>query len=111
MNAPIPAKRNVVNTARTWFLPISFRREASRLIYTEHALRGRIKASKYCTLLTGCEFVNQISEDTPQIEYIDEMGELHILESQWLVGADGKTGIVRKYFLEEKAGVKQVEGV
>jgi 2-polyprenyl-6-methoxyphenol hydroxylase-like FAD-dependent oxidoreductase len=39
------------------------------------------------------------------------MGELHTLEGQFLVGADGKTGIVRKYFLEERAGIKQVEGV
>lgn len=51
-----------------------------------------------------------MAEEPPKIEYSDYRGELHHITGQWLVGADGKVGVVRKHFLEPTAGIKQEDG-
>lgn len=76
----------------------------------EHALRRRIECSKWCTLRTKCEVVSQLSDDPPTVEYTDETGSSRQIRGQFLIGADGKVGIVRKYFLEPTAGIRQEEG-
>ena len=47
----------------------------------------------------------------PTVEYVDSQGSRQKVQGQWLVGADGKTGIVRKRFLEPTAGIQQQAGV
>ena len=44
------------------------------------------------------------------IRYKDQDGSARSVRCSWLVGADGKKGVVRKYFLEPSAGVKHVDG-
>lgn len=53
---------------------------------------------------------SRLSEDPPTIEYVDHDNKAHRLTSQWLVGADGKAGVVRKHFLEPSAGIRQEYG-
>ncbi|KAI8155862.1 3-(3-hydroxy-phenyl)propionate/3-hydroxycinnamic acid hydroxylase [Colletotrichum sp. SAR 10_70] len=50
-------------------------------------------------------------EVPPTVEYLDSQKSRRVIRGQWLVGADGKTGIVRKHFLEPTAGIKQEAGV
>ncbi len=61
-------------------------------------------------LWTGCRVVGMLCDDPPTVEYIDEHQRKRQLRSQWLIGADGKVGIVRKHFLEPTAGIKQNPG-
>ncbi|KAI8176867.1 hypothetical protein K4K48_004435 [Colletotrichum sp. SAR 10_66] len=50
-------------------------------------------------------------EVPPTVEYLNSQSSRRVIRGQWLVGADGKTGIVRKHFLEPTAGIKQEAGV
>ena len=45
-----------------------------------------------------------------RVWFKDESGERVSVRCSWLIGADGKKGVVRKHFLEP-TGVKQIEGV
>lgn len=46
------------------------------------------------------------------ITYLDlESNVKNQIKTQWLIGADGKRGVVRKRFLEPKAGIKQGDGI
>ncbi|KAH8899818.1 FAD/NAD(P)-binding domain-containing protein [Thozetella sp. PMI_491] len=76
----------------------------------EYALRREIERSEYCTLRTGCRVLSQSGEDPPSIEFLDEAGARNQLKGHWLIGADGKVGVVRKHFLEPTAGIKQEIG-
>jgi 2-polyprenyl-6-methoxyphenol hydroxylase-like FAD-dependent oxidoreductase len=52
-----------------------------------------------------------LSEEPPTIEYTDSRnGTSYQIKGQWLIGADGKVGIVRKRFLEPVANIKQEVG-
>jgi 2-polyprenyl-6-methoxyphenol hydroxylase-like FAD-dependent oxidoreductase len=42
-----------------------------------------------------------------QVSYQDEDQQVQTITCKWLIGADGKKGIVRKHFLEPTAGIKQ----
>ncbi|OAA53199.1 Monooxygenase, FAD-binding protein [Cordyceps fumosorosea ARSEF 2679] len=75
----------------------------------EKALRSRIEASSCCKLLTGSTVMERVSEEPPRIQFQDSSGATHEVEGQWLVGADGKAGVVRKKFLEPN-GIKQEAG-
>ena len=44
------------------------------------------------------------------MEYKDDNCQQHVIRGQWLIGADGKIGVVRKHFLEPSAGIRQEEG-
>lgn len=77
----------------------------------ENALRDKVLESPRVTLLTGCTVTARPVEDPPTVEYSDPQNNLCRVTSQWLVGADGKVGIVRKHFLEPTAGVRQEEGI
>lgn len=50
----------------------------------------------------------QDGED-PIINYTDENGISQVLVGSFVVGADGKRGVVRKEFLEQSAGIRQVD--
>ncbi|KAF9869768.1 FAD binding domain-containing protein [Colletotrichum karsti] len=89
-------------------LPEGFLQNQPKL---EHALRCGIENTSYCSLRTNCTVIGRPSEVPPAIEYLDSQKSLRMIRGQWLVGADGKTGIVRKHFLEPAAGIKQEAGV
>lgn len=72
----------------------------------ERALRDAITTLSSSTFRSQCT-VQSISEDAERVvvEYVDGQGTLRKLSGAFLVGADGKTGYVRKKYLEPK-GVK-----
>lgn len=76
----------------------------------EKVLRKKIQASPHCQLVTGATVTTRVSEEPPRIEYRDTSDVTHQVEGQWLVGADGKAGVVRKQFLEP-SGIKQEPGL
>jgi len=79
----------------------------------EAALRNAlVSRSKYCTLRQGCEVIARPSTVPPIVEYIETATkQKKQLKGLFLVGADGKMGVVRKHFLEPEVGIKQVAGV
>ncbi|RYP38409.1 hypothetical protein DL766_000987 [Monosporascus sp. MC13-8B] len=77
----------------------------------EAAMRKKVGESPYCDLRSGCEVTEREQSDGGVVvTYKTRNGTVGSLEGAWLVGADGKRGIVRKNFLE-KTGIKQVESV
>lgn len=62
-----------------------------------------MRATPSSDLRSGCE-LTAISEDKDwvYIEYLDMSGTQRRLRSRFLVAADGKTGFVRKHYLEPK---------
>jgi len=77
----------------------------------ERELRAVISSLPTCELRSGCEVVGRTEGDGYTIvEYIDETGVSKLVRTSWLVGADGKRGIVRKKFLEPE-GIKQELGL
>lgn len=71
-----------------------------------------MEASEYCELRSGCEVTGRRELDEGIIIiYVDAEGKETEIQCDWLVGADGKRGIVRKHFLESTAGIKQVDGL
>ncbi|KAI0429796.1 hypothetical protein F5Y09DRAFT_342339 [Xylaria sp. FL1042] len=78
----------------------------------ELAMREKLNSSQYCQLRCGCTVTGRKQDDTKIIaEYTDTEGKTKSICGSWLVGADGKRGIVRKHFLETSAGIRQVNGV
>ena len=69
----------------------------------EQAIRDRIASHQHSQLRTQCT-VNGISEseDRVTVRYIDASGQQRSIQALFLVGADGKTGYVRKKYLEPK---------
>lgn len=79
--------------------------------YVEAALADLIDASQFCSLRRSCVVEDQeFQSDRMIVRYTDQDGNKQSLRCSWLVGADGKKGVVRKHFLEPSAGVKQVDG-
>ncbi|KAF5678531.1 monooxygenase [Fusarium denticulatum] len=77
----------------------------------EIALRKAIEQSEYCSLRTACEVIARSEQDPPVIDFNDSQGTRQQIKGQWLIGADGKLGIVRKHFLEPTVGIKQQDGI
>ena len=88
----------------------------------EKALRDAIAHSKFCELRVGCEVRDRTEGgDGVVIEYVESLQDTETekikqreqvnrqLRAQWLIGADGKKGIVRKRFLEPH-GITQQSG-
>ena len=69
----------------------------------ERALRDAIKTLPASLFRTGCSVLS-VSEDPERVivEYTDSQGATRKLSGAFLVGADGKTGYVRKRYLEPK---------
>ena len=69
----------------------------------EKAIRDTIAENPYSHLRSRC-LVTGISEDEDRvtIQYVDSAGQSKTIQSKFLVGADGKTGYVRKKYLEPR---------
>jgi 2-polyprenyl-6-methoxyphenol hydroxylase-like FAD-dependent oxidoreductase len=76
----------------------------------EKALRREVNRSNLCDFRTGVNVskIKQMGETGVEIHYTTADGSEDSVRSRWLIGADGKKGVVRKDFLEPIAGVKQV---
>lgn len=82
------------------------------IIHAEFYLRQLIEKSPFCTLHTGCEVVGrEENADNIKVRYLDRNRAKQELRASWLVGADGKRGVVRKRFLEASAGIRQEKGI
>ncbi|GME35055.1 hypothetical protein Z518_01969 [Neofusicoccum parvum] len=78
----------------------------------EQALRNQIQASPYCQLRSSCKVVSrQELSDSVIVGYEEGGAGLKHLKGSWLVGADGKRGVVRKQFLEPAANIRQETGL
>ncbi|GAW15340.1 hypothetical protein ANO14919_047490 [Xylariales sp. No.14919] len=76
----------------------------------ELAMREKLNNSQYCELRCGCTVTGRTQEGTDIIaEYTDTKGQPGSIRGSWLIGADGKRGVVRKHFLEPSAGVRQID--
>ncbi|KAJ5267201.1 hypothetical protein N7478_010009 [Penicillium angulare] len=90
-------------------LPTTILQSQPRL---ERALRDMIAASDYCTIQSSCEVMNRNEDaDGVTVYYKNAEGNDCQVRASWLVGADGKRGVVRKYFLEPTAGIRQEAGI
>lgn len=69
----------------------------------EKAIRDNISDSHYSQLRSRC-LVTGISEDehSVTVQYVNADGQTKSIQGKFLVGADGKTGYVRKKYLEPK---------
>ncbi|EED14951.1 conserved hypothetical protein [Talaromyces stipitatus ATCC 10500] len=77
----------------------------------EREIRNLLRTIPSCSLRIGCEVLNRVEKDNvTEIEYLTPEGDRKWIRTSWLVGADGKRGVVRKKFLEPE-GIKQVDAV
>jgi 2-polyprenyl-6-methoxyphenol hydroxylase-like FAD-dependent oxidoreductase len=77
----------------------------------ERELRKRIVELSSVDLRIGCEVLDRTEEEAGVVvKYKDEEGNVSLIRTSYLVGADGKRGIVRKKFLEPE-GIKQEVGL
>ena len=77
----------------------------------EQILREQIASSSFSQLRTKCKVVARKElEDAVEVSYEDPEQKIRTLRCRFLVGADGKKGVVRKHFLESR-GIKQETGV
>ena len=84
----------------------------------EKVFREEIEGSQYCELRVGCEVTDrEETENGVIVEYVRAPQDWSApkterapqqIRAQWLVGADGKTGVVRKRFLEPHGITQQV---
>ncbi|KAH8655231.1 hypothetical protein BX600DRAFT_500470 [Xylariales sp. PMI_506] len=76
----------------------------------ETALREKVNELPFCDLRVGCTVVDrELSDADVVVTYNTVDGSSRSIRGKWLIGADGKKGIVRKHFLEKSAGIKQVD--
>ena len=74
----------------------------------EKAIRDQIQRTPSCNLRTEAT-VTGVNEDEyyAYVEYVDAQGSTHRIKAPFLVGADGKTGYVRKMYLEPRGIVME----
>ncbi|KAL2855330.1 hypothetical protein BJY01DRAFT_243298 [Aspergillus pseudoustus] len=90
-------------------LPTTILQSQPRL---ELALRDLVTASDFCTLYPSCEVVRREENDEGiTVHYLDQDEKPCQVRALYLIGADGKRGIVRKGFLEKSAGIRQEPGI
>ncbi|GFF24354.1 3-(3-hydroxy-phenyl)propionate/3-hydroxycinnamic acid hydroxylase [Aspergillus udagawae] len=78
----------------------------------EYFLRQLVASSEHCTLQSSCEVIGRDEHaNGVTVHYLDSEKTPSQIHAAWLVGADGKRGIVRKHFLEPSAGVRQEPGI
>ena len=69
----------------------------------EKAIRDNLKKLPMSELRGGSSVVAiDENEESVCVDYQSSTGEIHKLRAPFLVGADGKTGFVRKKYLEDK---------
>ena len=77
----------------------------------EREVRNVLKEMNSSELRTGCEVLSREEEEGfITVEYKTHEGQMKSIRTSWLVGADGKRGIVRKKWLEPE-GIKQESGL
>lgn len=80
------------------------------LIEVELKMREKLVNSRYCELRCGCTLTRRKQNGTDIVaEYTNAEGQRKTIRGSWLIGADGKRGVVRKHFLEPTAGIRQVD--
>ena len=68
-------------------------------------------ASQFCELRRGCSVeTHELLAKAMTVGYTDEQRQNKTIKCSWLIGADGKKGVVRKKFLEPNVGIKQEVG-
>ncbi|KAL2866514.1 putative monooxygenase [Aspergillus lucknowensis] len=79
----------------------------------EYYLRQLVNSSEYCSLRPGCEVIGRTEHPNGlTVSYLPPNSkETQQITASYLVGADGKRGIVRKHFLELSAGIRQEPGI
>ncbi|KAL3466165.1 hypothetical protein BJX64DRAFT_284744 [Aspergillus heterothallicus] len=101
----IPLKTDILEHA----LPTTILQSQPRL---ELSLRDLIKTSEFCTLQSSCEVVDRGDDaEGVTVHYLNPDKKPHQIRALYLIGADGKRGVVRKCFLEESAGIRQESGI
>ncbi|QVM13444.1 hypothetical protein D8B26_008052 [Coccidioides posadasii str. Silveira] len=76
----------------------------------EREIRNLITQFPTCEIRTGCEAIaREENGDHTILEYVTQDGTKRYIRTSWLVGADGKRGVVRKKFLEPE-GIRQEDG-
>ena len=71
-----------------------------------------MKQSPYCELQCGCRVISLKETDKAVVVvYVDPAGVTKNIKTPWLIGADGKTGVIRKQFLEPIANIRQEVGL
>lgn len=89
-----------VSNNLTQFQP-NYEREIRKLIAQEFP---------NCEIRTGCEAIaREETDDHTILKYTEQDGTRRLIRTTWLVGADGKRGVVRKKFLEPE-GIRQEDG-
>lgn len=69
----------------------------------EKAIRDQIEETPYSQIRTESTLMGiREDQDSVYVDYSDSKGEIRRLKAPFLVGADGKTGYVRKKYLEPK---------
>lgn len=69
----------------------------------EKAIRDAVAGSPHSQLRSKCVLTGiQEQEDSIVVQYVDANSQSKSLRGKFLVGADGKTGFVRKKYLEPK---------
>lgn len=69
----------------------------------EKAIRDKLEQTPLSQLRPGSTLVSiNETKDSVFVEYSTADGEIRKLKAPFLVGADGKTGFVRKRYLEDK---------
>jgi 2-polyprenyl-6-methoxyphenol hydroxylase-like FAD-dependent oxidoreductase len=77
----------------------------------ERQLRKQAELLPACKLYEGCEVLSRTEHpDHLEVGFRTATGETNKIRTRFLVGADGKRGVVRKHFLEPE-GVKQQIGL
>lgn len=76
----------------------------------ESAMRKKVIGSPFCDLRCGCTVVGRQQDgENLIVQYEDRKDASRKIKGSFLIGADGKKGVVRKHFLEASAGIKQVD--
>ena len=80
--------------------------------FSEDAIRQAVAKSRLCELRSNSTVSSlQELEDGVIVHYQGIKGDPKQLKCSFLVGADGKRGVIRKRFLEPVAGIKQEVGI
>ncbi|KAK4941706.1 hypothetical protein LTR10_018445 [Elasticomyces elasticus] len=77
----------------------------------QSTLRSRVRQSQYCELRCGAEVVGRQELEDGLIVDFKSGGQNRQIKCSWMVGADGKRGVVRKKFLEPTANIVQEVGL
>lgn len=83
----------------------------SNNVSLEQQMRKQLTLIPACQIYEGCEVLSRTEyPDYLVIECRNSAGTPRFIRTRFLIGADGKRGVVRKHFLEPE-GVKQQTGL